>query len=218
MSPPGLACRKKAASSWQTFTKDAGRSRRFGGGRYHHGNLGQADSRRQRPATHGRPLAHQEGSRIRRGSRRKPKRLTVVIEEQPADYGVAHVLPRIPRPLPPGITWIARFRHCRSEWRTQKIISQDLEGVVTRIHDAGPASTAAIRRHRHHRIDDMPSRRSARQRSRADAAGGALLRRHAAGWRQLCSPPNPQAPLALRAPRVEAVRRAQYGAKPQAAK
>jgi serine protease Do len=82
----------------------------------------------------------------------KPKRLTVVIEEQPAEYGLGAGIPapRNARPLPMGTPLESLgldAADLTGELAEDMGYRKDLEGVViTRIQDAGPASTAGLRR------------------------------------------------------------------------
>jgi len=82
----------------------------------------------------------------------KPKRLTVVIEEQPSGYGFGAGVPapRNSRPLPKGTALEALgldAADLTGELAEDIGFRKDLEGIlITRIHDAGPASAAGLRR------------------------------------------------------------------------
>jgi serine protease Do len=115
----------------------------------------------------------------------KPKRVTVVIEEQPADYGVAATVPgpRNARPLPAGAAIEALgvdAADLSGELAEDMGLRKDLEGIViTRVHESGPASTAGLRRGTViTRIDDthVITPVAARQAlEKADLARGVLL-------------------------------------------
>ncbi len=115
----------------------------------------------------------------------KPIKVKVVIEEQPVNYGVSASVPapRNSRPLPTGSALDPLgidVADLSGELAEDMGYRKDLEGVViTRIHDAGPASTMGLRRGTViTRIDDtrVITPVSARQAlEKADAERGVLL-------------------------------------------
>lgn len=81
----------------------------------------------------------------------RTQRLTVIVEEQPADYGVTPGPTPMPnvRPLPPGVaieTLGVDIAVLTEELAADLGFGKGVQGVViTRVHDASPASVAALR-------------------------------------------------------------------------